>query len=151
MATPSQPDSDGVKLTPMTAANWRDVAALEVTEAQHAFVAAPTFYLALCFYDGDWQPLAVCLGNLVIGFVMWAVDPADGSCWVGGFIIDKHFQRRGYGRRALQALLDLLSAEHGHRRFALSFSPDNPAAHLYRSLGFRDTGERDGDEVVARL
>ena len=151
MATPSQQDSDRLELSPVTASNWRDVTALEVTEAQQAFVAAPAYYLALCFYDGEWQPLAVCLGTRVIGFVMWAVDPADGSCWLGGFIIDKHFQRRGHGRSALRALMDILTAEHGHRRFALSYEQDNPAAQLYRSLGFRETGEQDGDELVARL
>lgn len=151
MATPTQRDSDHMELSPVTASNWRDVTALELPEAQQAFVAAPAYYLALCLYDGEWQPLAVCLGGRVIGFVMWAVDPADGSCWLGGFIIDKRFQRRGHGRRALQALMDMLAAEHGYRRFALSYEPDNPAAQLYRLLGFRETGERDGDELVARL
>jgi len=151
ITTSSQPDSDRLHLTPVTAANWRDVAALEVTEAQRAFVSAPPYYLALCSYEREWQPLAVCLANRVIGFVMWVVDPEDGGCWVGGFIIDKNFQRRGYGRRALQALMDLVAAEHGHRRFALSFAPDNPAAPLYRSLGFQETGEMVGGELVARL
>lgn len=151
MATPPQPRTNLLTLTPVTAENWRDVTELEVTEAQRAFVAAPAYYLALCVYGGEWQPLAVCLAGRVIGFVMWAVEPADGSCWVGGFLIDKRFQRQGHGRRALETLLDRLSTEHGHRRFALSYGPDNPAASLYHSLGFRDTGEREGDEVVARL
>lgn len=130
MATPPQPQSNLLTLTPVTAENWRDVTELEVTEAQRAFVAAPAYYLALCIYGGEWQPLAVSLDRRVIGFVMWAVDPADGSCWVGGFLIDKHFQRQGHGRRALETLLDRLSTEHGHRRFALSYGPDNPAAPL---------------------
>src|SRR5690606_33953858 len=130
LATPPQPETDRLTLAPVTADNWRDVAALEVTEAQRAFAAAPTYYLALCSYGGEWRPVAVRLDDRVIGFVMWAVDPADGSCWVGGFLIDEHFQRKGHGRRALQALMDLLAAEHGHRRFALSYGPDNPAANL---------------------
>jgi diamine N-acetyltransferase len=34
---------------------------------------------------------------------------------------------------------------------ALSYAPDNAVARtLYRSLGFIETGEADGDEVVAR-
>lgn len=151
MTTSPPTDTDRVTLTPVTVDNWRAVSALEVTEAQRAFVAAPAYYLALCFYGGEWRPLAVCLADLVIGFVMWAVDPDDGSCWVGGFIIDKRYQRHGHGRHALESLLELLGEKHGQRRFALSYAPENPAAHLYRALGFQETGEREGDEVVARL
>jgi diamine N-acetyltransferase len=139
-----------VTLAPVTAENWRAVADLEVTEAQRAFVAAPTRYLALCAYDGVWHPVAVGLGDRVIGFVMWAVDPDDGSCWLGGFLIDRRHQRQGYGRRALVALMAWLTQEHGYRRFALAYRPENPARVLYQALGFHETGEVDGDEVVAR-
>ncbi|MFO8149266.1 MAG: GNAT family N-acetyltransferase [Trueperaceae bacterium] len=135
----------------MAADTWRAVAEIEVTEAQRAFVAAPTRYLALCAYGGLWQPMAVSLGERVIGFVMWAVDPDDGSCWLGGLIIDRRHQCQGHGRRTLEALIDRLTHEHGHRRFALSYRPENPAKPLYRALGFRETGEVDGEEVVARL
>ena len=144
-------DAERPELTPVTAENWRDVADLEVTEAQRAFVAAPTRYLALCVYGGVWQPLAVRAGDRAIGFVMWAVDPDDGSCWLGGLIIDRRHQRQGHGRRTLEGLIERLAADHGHRRFALAYHPHNPAKALYQALGFRETGEVDDDEVVARL
>ncbi len=147
--TPQQ-DAERLTLTPVGADEWRDVAALEVTEAQRAFVAAPTFYLALCAYGGLWHPLAVLLGERVIGFVMWAVDPDDGSCWLGGLFIDRRHQRRGHGRQAVEAALDLLAREGGHLRFALSYAADNPAKSLYAALGFEETTECVDDEVVAR-
>ncbi len=138
-------------LKPVGADEWRDVTALEVTDAQRAFVAEPAYYLAMCAYGGLWRPLAIVLDGHVIGFLMWAVDPEDDSCWLGGFLIDRRHQRRGYGRRALEAALNMLATEGGHRRFALSYAPDNPAKPLYDSLGFRETGEWEDDEVVARL
>jgi len=143
---------DEVTLRPVGRDNWRDVARLQVDEAQRAFVAEPCRYLALCAYDGDWQPLAVYLGDQVIGFLMWTVDPADGSCWLGGIFVDHSHQRRGYGRQAVKAAMALLAGQHGHRHFALSYDPANAVAkHLYNSLGFTETGEWEGDEVVARL
>jgi diamine N-acetyltransferase len=148
---PQQEHVDLLTLKRVGAGEWRDVAGLEVTSAQRAFVAEPAYYLAMCAYDAPWQPLAVLLDERVVGFVMWAVDPSDGSCWLGGLLIDQRHQRRGYGRRAVEAALAMLSGEHGHRRFALTYAPDNPAKGLYAALGFRETGERDGDEVVARL
>jgi diamine N-acetyltransferase len=142
---------DRLTLRPVGAQDWHEVAALEVTEAQRAFVAEPSRYLALCAYGGEWSPLAVRLGERVIGFLMWAVDPDDGSCWLGGLLIDARRQRRGHGRRAVEAALGMLASEHGHRSFALSYHPDNPAKALYRALGFVESGEVEGDEVVARL
>lgn len=66
-----------IRLHPVSGDNWREIAALSVTEAQREFVAAPTYYLALCCYSDLWRPLAVYLENAVIGFMMWAEDPSD--------------------------------------------------------------------------
>lgn len=132
--------------------NWRDVAALKVTEEQRQFVVEPTYYLALCYYGTIWNPLAIYLEEQVIGFLMWGVDPADGSCWFGGFIINQPYQGRGYGRQALQTAMTMLAREHGYQQFALSYQPANAAAkHLYHTLGFTETTEWADDEVVARL
>ena len=131
--------------------NWRAVASLKVAESQREFVAEPAYYLALCCYGRQWQPLAVFLGDTVIGFLMWAVDPEDGSCWLGGILIDQSHQRKGYGRQAIQAAIAMLSKEHGYRQFALSYSPENHAKHLYHALGFVETDQWEEDEIIARL
>lgn len=138
-------------LRPVDRNNWREVAKLYVTPLQREFVAEPCYYLALCCYDGTWKPLAIYLGEQVIGFMMWVVDPADGSCWLGGILVDKNYQRQGYGRQAIQGAIAMLAEEHGYQQFALSYSPENLAKRLYHSLGFIETGEWEGDEIVARL
>jgi len=141
-----------VELIDMTAENWRTCADLEVSEAQRAFVAPVTRYLCLCLYGGVWQPLAVVAGGDVLGFVMWAVDPDDGSGWIGGLVVARDYQRRGYGRAAVLALLERLRREQGCRSAALSYAEGNVAARsLHGSLGFTETGEREGEELVARL
>ena len=148
----SRDNEPQVTFQPVDRDNWRDVTKLEVTATQREFVAEPSYYLALCHYGGDWKPLAVCLGDQVIGFLMWVVDPADGSCWLGGIIIDQQYQRRGYGRQAVQTAVAMLVGEHGYEDFALSYNPANLVAkHLYVSLGFVETDEWEDDEVVARL
>ena len=87
--------SQQITVRPVDSDNWREVRALTTTEAQSAFVAEPNFYLALCCYD-TWNPLAVYLGETVIGFMMWGLE--DESCWLGGILIDRQYQGRGYGR-----------------------------------------------------
>jgi diamine N-acetyltransferase len=148
----SQDRESRVTLHAVNSDNWRDVAALEVREAQQAFVAEPTYYLALCCYGDTWQPLAIYTEERVIGFMMWAVDPADGSCWLGGILIDKAHQGQGYGREAVRAAIAMLSDAGGYEAFALSYNPTNTAAkHLYETLGFVETDEWEDDEIVARL
>ena len=145
-------NSGQVSLRPVDQENWRDVARLKVSEAQRDFVAEPAYYLALCAYGNDWQPLAICLDEQVIGFMMWATDPADGSCWLGGIIIDESMQNRGYGSQAVQAAINLLHEQHGYTNFALSYQPANLVGkHVYAKLGFVETEEWEDDEVVARL
>jgi diamine N-acetyltransferase len=152
MTITETPSAPLVTLRPVDSENWREVVQLEVTAAQRAFVAEPCYYLALCHYGGLWQPLAVYLQERVIGFMMWAVDLADESCWLGGILIDQGLQGQGYGRHAVQAAIAKLVDERGCRHFALSYQPDNTTArHLYRTLGFVETGEMEDNEVVARL
>jgi diamine N-acetyltransferase len=141
-----------VSLRPVGRDNWRNVANIKVSEAQREFVAEPSYYLALCCYGNEWHPLAICLDEQVIGFLMWAIDPADGSCWLGGVMVDRDMQRRGYGRRAIQAAISMLGEKVGTSNFALSYQPANLVAkHLYNELGFVETNEWEDDEIVARL
>lgn len=151
MDNQSKANETQVTLHPVTRDNWREVARLKVNESQCEFVAEPTYYLALCNYGELWHRLAIYLGEQVIGFLMWAVDSDDGSCWLGGILIDQKYQRQGYGRGAIQAAVAMLAEEGGYQQFALSYAPDNPAQRLYQSLGFVETDEWEDDEVVARL
>ncbi|MFZ0325170.1 MAG: GNAT family N-acetyltransferase [Actinomycetes bacterium] len=141
-----------VDLRPVSSDNWRDCAALEVSQEQREFVAPVTRYLTMCAYgDTPWHPLAVESGGSTVGFVMWAVDPADNSLWIGGLVVDAAHQHHGIGRAVVASLVERAQAE-GRTCAALSYSPANVVARtLYVSLGFLETGETEDDEVVARL
>jgi diamine N-acetyltransferase len=141
-----------ITLEPVAAHNWRAVSKLEVAPDQREFVADPNFYLALCAYDPPlWNPLAILLDGVVIGFLMWAIDSSDGSAWLGGITIDRQDQGKGYGARGVQVAMTMLARDHQISHFALSYHPTNlVAARLYSRLGFVETSELEGDEVVAR-
>lgn len=141
-----------VDVLPVTDANWRQLTALRVTPAQRAYVADPCYYLALCCYGSTgWSPLAITAGGRAVGFLMWAVDPDDGACWLGGILVDAEHQGRGIGGAAVARAIARLADEHGFEHFALSYLPDNARARrLYARLGFRESGEFEDDEIVAR-
>jgi diamine N-acetyltransferase len=142
-----------VTLRPVDAGSWRDVARLTVAPGQERFVASPTYYLALCAYGDVWKPMSVNVAGTdeVVGFLMWGIDDADGSCWLGGVLVDAAHQGRGVGRAAIVEALRALRPRDRSAGFALAYHPDNTVARsLYASLGFVETGEVDDDEVVAR-
>jgi diamine N-acetyltransferase len=126
------------------------VLGLEVEPEQRRFVAPVEHYLDLCDRPGSpWRPFAVVERGGVVGFVMHGVDPDDDSAWIGGLVIDRAHQRRGLGRAVVDLLVARATAE--GRSSALSYEPANTVAKsLYERAGFVETGERDGDEVVAR-
>ena len=141
-----------IELRPVDSENWLSVAQLSVTTEQRKFVAEPSYYLALCHYGQLWRPLAIYDDERVIGFMMWAEDSDEGSCWIGGFMIDKSLQKMGYGNAALTEVVRMLSSEHGYRDFALSYGPGNIVAkQMYSQFGFSETGEMAEDELVARF
>lgn len=155
-----------VTLREVDAQTWRSCIDLAVRPDQAEFVSPVCRYLALCAYDdGPWAPLAVLAtrvdaeprrgealdraGDDVVGFVMWGIDPGDDSFWIGGLVIDAARQGRGLGRATVDVLVEHARAG-DHPSVALSYQPHNPARHLYAALGFEETGEREGDEIVAR-
>ncbi len=141
-----------VTLRPVDARSWRDVAALTVAPGQERFVAAPTYYLALCAYGEVWQPMSIHdADDRVVGFLMWGIDEEDDSCWLGGVLVDVAHQGRGVGRAAVVEALRTLGTRAGSAGFGLSYHPENLVAKgLYASLGFVETGEVVDDEAVAR-
>ncbi|MBA2452103.1 MAG: GNAT family N-acetyltransferase, partial [Chloroflexia bacterium] len=73
--------------------------------------------------------------------------------WIYHFFIDHHYQGRGYGTTALQAIIALLRHEHPYcQSVSLTVHPDNVAAQsLYTRAGFVPTGESQDGEPLYRL
>jgi diamine N-acetyltransferase len=143
-------DRPVVTLCDVDATNWSVLADVEPKPDQREFVAPITRYLCLAYYGGEWNPLAIVADGTIVGHVMWAFDDTDGSTWLGGLVIDAAQQGRGIGGAVVEAFLDRFTEE-GKTNVALSFSPQNEAARrLYHAAGFVETGEVEGDEIVAR-
>lgn len=138
-----------VRLVEIGRDNWRDVAAVTPRPDQREFVADPTYYLCLSHYGGEWNCLAIEFDGRIVGHVMWGIENDEG--WIGGLVIDAAHQRRGIGTAAVEAVSQLLAAIDGIQQLALSYEPENTTARrLYARLGFVETGEMEGDELVAR-
>ncbi|OCP38696.1 GNAT family N-acetyltransferase [Ensifer sp. LC163] len=87
-----------------------------------------------------------------VGFAMYALDPDDGNHWIYRLMIDARNQGKGFGRKALAAVVETMATIPGCDAIYLGVYPDNTRAHaLYRRFGFRETGQIIGGETVLRL
>ena len=67
-------------------------------------------------------------------------------------MIDEAYQKKGYGKAAVQLALRFIDTRPcGAAKYCwLYYEPENAAArNLYGSFGFIETGEMDGEEIIA--
>ena len=138
---------------------------LSVNERQKGFVATNTQSILEAYAtvsEGNVAlPFAIYHDGELIGFVMFGYgtigeedEPqvADGNYCIWRLMIDRKYQGRGYGKKAMKAALAYLQTKPcGEANFCwLSYEPENSVARaLYSSLGFMENGEKSGDEIVA--
>jgi diamine N-acetyltransferase len=150
-----------VSLRPVDQGNYQACIDLAVNPSQEPFVASNVQSLADAYVWRDAaEPYAVVAGDEVVGFALLypLVEgepayplPADGE--VRGLVlvrlmVDARHQGRGYGRAALEAVVEL-ARERGHGSLRLSVVPENTQAlEFYRRNGFAETGELEGRELV---
>lgn len=77
--------------------------------------------------------------NQLVGFVLLRKFQ-EGEWFLWEYVIDCAMQRRGYGRKALGALIRLMQERYGLHSITTTYIWGNTvAAHLYESLGFVET------------
>lgn len=152
-----------VELRRITDDNFHRCIELELAEGQDKFVAPNLYtlaeaYVALTNDENIPMPYAIYQGEEMVGFIAMAYQPAEvgeplGFYEMYRFMVDRRHQAQGIGRAALALAIELIKTQpHGPgSHIATSFMPGNDVAQrLYASLGFVETGEYDGDELVAK-
>jgi len=148
--------------------NVWDILKLTVSESQKSFVASNDVSIIEAYTaitaNGHAFPFGIYDGDKPVGFLMigfdvddyWidAPDIAKGNYNLWRLMIDKAYQRSGFGKEAVRLALDFIkSFPCGEAEFCwLSYEPTNTVARqLYNSYGFEETGEMDGEELIAIL
>ncbi|WP_302398744.1 GNAT family N-acetyltransferase [Neglectibacter timonensis] len=143
--------------------NLEAMLSLEVDKGQESFVAPNVVSLAEAYVAVTSGfaalPFGIYEDGVPVGFVMFGYgqDPesppvAKNNYCIWRFMIDKAYQHRGLGRKALDICLEYLRTYPcGRAEYCwLSYEPENEKARsLYRSAGFRENGEVCGGEFVS--
>jgi len=135
--------------------NYSECLKLEVSAEQKNFVASNVFSLAQAwvFYETAY-PLAIYAENRMVGFALYGPEESENGMYmnIDRFMIDRQFQRKGYGKQAFAKLIEIIRNDFPYKEIYLSYDPSNIVAEkLYQSFGFTKTGEFSGDECIAVL
>jgi diamine N-acetyltransferase len=143
-----------MELRPITRDNWYACIRMKVRSDQDDFVHNNAFSLVQAAYNPGFVPLALYDGDEMVGFTMFRTQPDGmGRYWIDRVMVAPAHQGKGYGRALMELVIARMRADIPDLGvIALDYREANTvAARLYASLGFRETGERDGPDVVAVL
>ena len=157
-----------LRLEKVTGKNVWSILKLRVSQEQESFVAPNDVSIIEAYTaitgNGYAFPFGIYEGETPVGFLMIGFDADDywedapsiakGNYNLWRLMIDKNYQNKGYGKEAVRLALEFIKTfPCGKADFCwLSYEPENEVAkRLYHSFGFAETGEMDGDEIIAVL
>ena len=122
--------------------NWEECIDLEVSNDQKKFVASNWYSILQAKFGEKLYPLGIYDNETMIGFLMYDFDPETSRWELSRFMIDKKYQRKGYGNVSMIHLVKFMKEKLGNIKFYLSVEPQNLIAQkLYENIGFKKTGE----------
>ena len=144
-----------INLRKITEETFIDAFNLKLAPEQERFVSHPIRSLAQAYvYREQCQPFGIYEGDTMVGYVMVIYDYDIPEYDIWHMMIDESNQRRGYGRAALDRVLDYIKTKPfgSSNRVTLTCSRENiRALNLYKSKGFTETGAADEDEIELSL
>jgi acetylornithine deacetylase len=141
-----------VSLREVTRATVRTVCALALAPGQERFVAPNAVSIAEAYFEPKAWIRAIYAGDEPVGFLMLYDDPGSAEYILWRLMVAGSHQGKGYGRRAVELVIDHVRGRPGATELKLSVVPgDGSAFEFYRGMGFEPTGEMDGNEIVLRL
>lgn len=138
-------------LRKITEENFVNAFNLKLAPEQERFVSHPIRSLAQAYvYRQQCQPFGIYEEDTMVGYVMVIYDYDVPEYDIWHMMIDASKQSRGYGKAALDRVLDYIKTKPfgPSDRVALTCNRDNAVAlHLYKSRGFAETGAVCDEEI----
>ncbi|WP_461614961.1 GNAT family N-acetyltransferase [Clostridium sp. Marseille-QA1073] len=139
-----------IRLEKISKDNYRECLRLQVAEYQTKFVTPNSKSLAKAYvYYDDAIPLAVYYEDLMVGFILLRHYDEEKSYLIDQFMIDARYQGKGYGKQAMELVIEQIKSERKYPKIILCYiDGDEAAKRLYSGLGFYHTGEVDENEII---
>ena len=118
-----------------------------LTDPQDMLVAPNALSLAQAHFNKHAWSRAVYSGKTPVGFLLLYDNVEKPEYFLWRYMIDAKYQGRGYGRSALNLLIDYVKTRPGAKELLVSYVPaEGGPEKFYAKLGFVNTGvEHDGE------
>ncbi len=141
-----------ISLKQVDTTNFWEVIDQSVAKEHENLVLNNAVSIAQAYVQPECIPLAIYKEDTLVGFAMYCIDTDDGEYWIYRFMIDQRFQGKGYGKLALESLINRIKEDKNKNKILLGVHLDGKAAvHLYQSMGFEFTGQVFGQEYIMEL
>ncbi|KAB3527686.1 GNAT family N-acetyltransferase [Alkaliphilus serpentinus] len=141
-----------VELREITKETLRPILKLDVADNQKNLVAPNSVSIAQAYYEEKAWFRGIYDQDEAVGFVMLYKDEEKAEYFLWRFMIDKNHQGKGYGKEAMELIIDYVKGLPNAKTFGLSVVPaDGSAEEFYKKFGFIDTGEVEENEKVYEL
>jgi diamine N-acetyltransferase len=141
-----------VSLRQVTAETLRTILNLHVHPEQEKFVASNAVSIAQAHFSEHAWFRAIYADETPVGFIMLYDNPAEAEYFLWRFMIDQNYQGRGYGRRALELLIEHVLTRPAAKELLVSHVPaEGSPGPFYAKMGFEYTGAELGGELVMKL
>lgn len=136
-----------ISLEDVNESNWTKVARLSVSLEQQSFLDSPIGIIArgYVYRDCNARVFAIVNDDEIVGVALVRNLDEEPACYdLQQFMIDQRFQNRGYGTKALQLIIEMLSKERKYPCIEVCVNKRARAAlTIYQKAGFADTGYID--------
>jgi diamine N-acetyltransferase len=145
-------DSSIVSLHEITAQTVRAICALKVKPEQEQFVASNAVSIAQAYFEPKAWFRGVYAGETPVGFLMLFDDPEKPEYFLWRFMIAAPYQHSGYGRKALELLVEYVRTRPGAMELLVSYEPgEGGPKEFYLKFGFVETGRVIEEEPILSL
>ncbi len=137
----------------VTKDNFANIAELELHDHQQDHAANTLYAIAEASFHPNYHCRAIADKDGVVGFLMYAApgeadEPGDYAIY--HLMVDRRYQGRGHGRRAVALALAEIQKHGDVQRIWTSYRPDNAVAkELYAACGFAETQVDDDGDMYA--
>lgn len=141
-----------VSLRQIDSENVRAITRLDVAPHQQGFVAPNAVSMAEYAVATLAWTRAIYADEEPVGYVLLSDDDEQPRYYLWRFMIDQRHQGLGFGKRAMDLVIDYVRSRPGADGLYLSYVPaEGGPEDFYKALGFVDTGRVHGGEVEALL
>lgn len=137
--------ASNITLREITKETVVDVCRLSLKDEQRQFVASNAQSIAEAHFEPNYAWFrAIYADETPVGFVMLGRDLEQDFAFLWRFMIDKKYQKLGFGRKAIALVLDHLRSQTNVSRVVTSYHPGiGDPSGFYLHLGFQKVDEQE--------